>query len=230
MFDDIYKNLENNSKLYDLLYDITLVGIDYTFSPGNPEIALGLMYGLIEKRGETIAVSNSIFERLLSDYFISKNETSSRGGKIKGVLQYDVVKDGRFDMELCLRKFARHYGELFTERDTEFLERHGRLLFLSYLKPLINGHGFYHIESEFTDLRRMDIVVDYGSDQFILELKVWHGEKYKEEAYKQLAGYLESKCAHTGFLFTFDFRKGVKKERTCEWTEVDGKRIFDLVV
>ncbi|MDR2419161.1 MAG: hypothetical protein LBD79_08905 [Treponema sp.] len=29
-------------------------------------------------------------------------------------------------------------------------------------QPLINGACFYHIESQFTDLRRMDIVVDYG--------------------------------------------------------------------
>ena len=89
-----------------------------------------------------------------------------------------MLREGRFDMELCLRKFAEHYEEIFNEGDTGFLERHGRLLFLSYLRPLINGQGFYHIESQFTDLRRMDIVVDFGREQFIIELKIWRGEKY----------------------------------------------------
>ena len=93
-------------------------------------------------------------------------------------------------MELCLRKFAEHYAEMFNERDAEFIEREGRLLFLSYLRPLINGQGFYHIESQFTDLRRMDLVVDFGVDQFIIELKLWKGEAEHKKAYAQLNDYL----------------------------------------
>jgi len=145
-------------------------------------------------------------------------------------LQYDVVQDGKFNMELCLRRFAEHYAELFNKHDTKFLEKHGRLLFLSYLKPLINGQGFYHIESCFTDLRRMDIVVDFGKEQFIIELKLWHGEHYKQEAYKQLLGYMESKNANTGYLLTFDFRKGSSKKPFAEWVDFNGKHIFDVVV
>jgi len=41
-------------------------------------------------------------------------------------------------------------------------------------------HYAYHIESRYTDLRRMDVVVDFGRDQFIVELKIWHGDKYKQ--------------------------------------------------
>ena len=104
------------------------------------------------------------------------------------------------------------------------------MLFLSYLKPLINGQGFYHIESQFTDLRRMDIVVDFGWQQFIIELKLWRGEQYQAEAYSQLCGYLESKHADTGYMITFDFRKESNKDRKAKWVEVDGKRIFDVMV
>ena len=31
-------------------------------------------------------------------------------------------------MELCLRKFAAHYAELFGESDYKFIEKHGRML------------------------------------------------------------------------------------------------------
>jgi hypothetical protein len=133
-------------------------------------------------------------------------------------------------MELCLRKFAEHYAEIYNQGDTEFLERHGRLLFLSYLKPLINNQGFYHIESEFTDLRRMDIVVDFGREQFIIELKLWRGEASHAEGYAQLCGYLESKRADVGYMLTFDFRRESNKTRRAEWVEVGGKMIFDVVV
>jgi hypothetical protein len=132
-------------------------------------------------------------------------------------------------MELCLRKFAEHYAEIYNERDEKFIEREGKLMFLSYLKPLINGQGFYHMESQLVDLRRMDIVVDFNRQQFIIELKVWGGQAKHAEAYKQLCGYLENKHNDTGYLLTFDFRKEGNKSKT-EWVAVDGKRIFDVIV
>jgi hypothetical protein len=64
---------------------------------------------------------------------------------------------------------------------------------LSYLKPLINGRGFYHVESETRNLRRMDIVVVYGKEQFIIELKLWNGEgeHVLSERYKDKFGFTE---------------------------------------
>ncbi len=133
-------------------------------------------------------------------------------------------------MDLCLKKFAQHYGELFTEKNREFLESHGRMLFLSYLKPLLNGRGFYHIESQFTDMRRVDIVVDFRNDQFIIELKLWKGETAKEKVYEQLLGYANSKHKDNGYLLTFDFRKDKNKECKAEWIQTGGKYIFDVIV
>jgi hypothetical protein len=100
---------------------------------------------------------------------------------------------------------------------------------LSYLKPLINGQGFYHIESQFTDLRRMDIVVDFGQEQFIVELKLWKGEAGMDKAYEQLWGYMQSKSANKGYLLTFDFRK-VKEKQDAAWVEIGDGRIFSVVV
>jgi len=229
LFDDMIKNIENNRDLFGFLFDLIFVGEEYVLNADNPVINLGLMYGFI-KIGEhgKVKVANRIFELRMSNYFVSKEATSNR--RITGVLQRDVVDGDRFDMELCLRKFADHYAEIFSGRDAEFIEREGRLLFLSFLKPLINGQGFYHIESQFTDLRRMDIVVDFGSDQFIIELKLWKGESAHEKAYEQLAGYLDSKGAGTGYLLTFDFRKNETKQPRSEWVDFGGKRIFDVVV
>ena len=228
LFDDLSKNLENNEKLYELIYDVLIAGKQRLYSINNPTVNLAAMYGIIKESNRDICVANRIFELVISDYFISKDEESNQ--QIPSVFQYDVVCDGRFDMELCLRKFAEHYEEIYCEHDAEFLERHGRLLFLSYLKPLVNGQGFYHLESQFTDLRRMDIVVDFGRQQFIIELKVWRGEQYQAEAYNQLCAYLESKHVSEGYLLTFDFRKKRNKTHKMEWIEFNGKRIFDIVV
>jgi hypothetical protein len=87
------------------------------------------------------------------------------------------------------------------------------------------------LESETRDGERTDVIVDYNSEQFIVELKLWRGEVSHEKALEQLAGYLDSKGKDVGFLLTFDFRKenNVGKPRV-ERVEFGGKRIFDVMV
>jgi len=231
LFDDIFKNLENDKKLHDYIYDLLILGSFKPYVIYNIIVSTGIRYGFFKKMSDgsdRVAISNKIFELMMTDYYIAKDLNDKK--QITGVFRNDVIKKDKFDMELCLRKFADHYAELFNENDIAFFERHGRLLFLSYLKPLINGQGFYHIESQFTDLRRMDIVVDFGREQFIIELKLWKGEEYERKAYEQLIGYMESKKAVTGYLLTFDFRKEANKQIKAEWVEFDGKHIFDVLV
>jgi len=66
----------------------------------------------------------------------------------------------------------------------------------------------------------------YGS----IELRLWKGEVAHEKAYEQLADYLDSKGAGTGYLLTFDFRRGANKQPHAEWVDFGGKRILDIVV
>ena len=230
LFDDIRKNLENNKKLYDFMYGILITGRNVKFNIDDAVIDIASMYGLIRNADGRAVVANRIFELRMVDYFISTESHDSSGKQINGILQNDIVKEGRFDMELCLRKFAGQYTELFGKSNAKFFEEHGRLLFLMYLTPLINGLGFYHIESRLTDLRRMDLVVDFGRDQFIVELKLWNGDSKHSEAYEQLLGYMRSRNAAEGYLLTFDFRKNVNKQQRAEWVVFGDGRIFDVVV
>ena len=229
LFDDLYKNLENNKNLFELIYDVLMLGKKRTYAIGSPAVDLARIYGIIKEVEQSVLVSNRVFELAICNYFIAKDEEAPTR-RITGVLQDDVLDGERFDMELCLRKFAEHYAEMFSARDAGFIEREGRLLFLSYLRPLINGRGFYHIESQLTDLRRMDLVVDFGSEQFIIELKLWKGEAEHHKAYEQLAGYLESKSRPSGYLLTFDFRKNKNKQPYAQWVDFNGKQIFDVVI
>jgi len=233
LFDDLVKNLETYKDLYDFLYSILIIGEYKNFNIDDSIVKLGSMFGYIKREegnGKAI-ISNKIFEIRISNYFISKDaNTSPIKDKIVGTLLSDVMKNNSFDMELCLCKFADHYREIFNEVDVPFLERHGRILFLSYLKPLINGQGFYHIESQFTDSRRMDIVVDFNKEQFIIELKLWKGEIKKEKAYEQLIGYMNTKNADKGYLLIFDFRINASKEKTTERIQIGSKTIFSVIV
>ena len=76
----------------------------------------------------------------------------------------------------------------------------------------------------------MDVVVDFGQDQFIIELKLCRGEKLQGKAYEQLLDYMTSKYLDKGYLLTFDLRKDENKGRKAEWVRFGDKQIFEVIV
>ena len=109
-----------------------------------------------------------------------------------------------------------------------FVEENGRRLFLLYLKPIINGTGNYYIEAQTRDQTRTDIIVDYLGKQYVIELKIWHGEEYNRQGEEQLVDYLNSYHLDKGYMVTFSFNQ--KKEIGVRQVEVDSKTIIEAVV
>jgi hypothetical protein len=232
LFDDMVKKIEENSDLKNLLYNLTVGKKIISYNALDPVIKFGLMFCFVaEGDNNRLIVHNKIFEIAITDYFISRNTTSPQHINVRQAMQNEIIKDNNFDMELCLTKFKKHYAEIYTDKDLKFLEHDGKLIFLTYLKPLINGTGFYHFESETRDNGRIDLIIDFLKQQFILEMKIWYGDSRHEDAYEQLSNYLKSKNIDCGYLLTFDFRKkGDNSFSENQWVEWDGKRIFDVVV
>jgi hypothetical protein len=117
----------------------------------------------------------------------------------------------------------------YRESDESFPEKEGRLVFLSFFKPIINGTGFYYVEPQTRNNRRMDLIVTYGKEEFIVELKIWRGEKYELSGREQLPEYLSSRGQNKGYLVTFDFSK-TRQDKDPEWVEVGDKRIFEVII
>jgi hypothetical protein len=229
LFDDLIKKLEENQELSNLLFDLTVGKIRYVYNTDDPIIKIGAMFGFLKKGAEGLQVHNKIFEIRIANYFVSKNSRKWRENNLVIASTNEIIKNGILDMELCITKFQKHYAEIYTDKDKKFLEHDGKLIFLTYLIPLINGTGFYHFESETRDNGKMDLVVDYLKQQFILELKIWYGDTKHQDSYEQLATYLKSKNHDSGYLLTFDFRKNTDAE-PAKWIEYDGKRIFDVLI
>lgn len=83
-------------------------------------------------------------------------------------------------MNLVMEKFYQHFTEIYGDSDEKFIEKQGRKIFLLYLKPIINGTGNYYVEAQTRDAGRTDIIVDYHGRQYIIELKIWHGNEYNK--------------------------------------------------
>jgi hypothetical protein len=60
LFDDVKKNLEMNSDLYNLIYDLLIMGTEKTYNRDNPAIEWGLMFGFIKNQNGKVVVANRI--------------------------------------------------------------------------------------------------------------------------------------------------------------------------
>ena len=47
----------------------------------------------------------------------------------------------------------------------------------------------------------MDVIINYGGEEFIVELKIWRGQKRQHDAYRQLTDYVEKRGAEKGFAY-----------------------------
>ena len=130
--------------------------------------------------------------------------------------------------DLVLKKFVEYFSEICVDKDETFIEKFGRKFFLVYLKPIINGTGNYYIEAQTRDERRTDVIVDYLGEQFIIELKIWHGNEYNERGERQLVDYLEYFHQDKGYMLSFNFNQ--KKEIGVKEVRVGTKTIVEAVV
>ena len=227
LFDDIIKNLANNHELSMLIKRIIYDGDRISYTLANDNVQLGVMFGILTEHEGSIAVSNIIFEVYLYNYFSSMEEVKNENISVN---KSQFIIEGKLDMPHILTKFQEIMKAEYRTEDGKFLEQQGRLLFLCFLKPIINGTGFYYVEPETRNNTRMDIVVTYGKEEHIIELKLWHGDQYRKDGIQQLEGYLDSRNNETGYLVSFSFNQN--KEYTSGWIaeEETGKHIFEIVI
>ena len=115
-------------------------------------------------------------------------------------------------MEKILEKFIQHFNDVYGNQPDGFKEAEGRKLFMLYLRPIINGTGNYYIEAQTRDQKRTDMIIDYFGQQYVIELKIWHGDEYNTKGEKQIADYLEEYHLEKGYLLSFHFNKNKKPD------------------
>jgi hypothetical protein len=194
----------------------------------NPLIKIADMFSYIKDVDGKTAIHNLIFEECFQQYFTIDYEQKN-AGKIS-VTKGEYVLNGKLNMPYVIERFQSLIRNEYRRADNEFLERQGRLLFLCFLKPIVNGTGFYYVEPETRDGGRMDLVVSFAGEEFVIELKIWRGEKYEVEGKVQLAEYLKTRNLNEGYLVTFSFLKNKTVQEEPEWVEHDGKRIYEAII
>lgn len=228
LFDDITKQLVQFPSLAEMLKSILYGGQRVTYNYYDKDINLAAMFNFVYDNHGATAVSSRILETWLYNYF-SSEERSSTIFKKGEADKNQFIRDGHLDMRHVLERFIVHFNEIYRpEKDDKFVEDNGRKIFLTYLRPIINGVGNYYCESQTRDLTRTDVVVDYLGEQFVVELKIWRGNSYHEQGEQQLREYLDFFRLQEGYLVSFCFNKD--KQPGIHDVLVGGKKIVEALI
>ena len=229
LFQSLTKNLDNYPELKAAVRSILMEGTKLTWNAQQDAIVQMQTYGLIRNDHNTVRIANRIFETMLYNLFLSDEELKSNVFAREGELaKNQFITDGRLNMRLIMERFIVTYAQVCGPLKDHFKEKDGREQFLLYLKPIINGTGNYYIEAQTRDQTRTDVIVDYLGEQYIIELKIWRGERYNAAGEQQIAEYLDYWNLNTGYMLSFNFNK--KKEQGVKRVQISGKVLFEGTV
>jgi hypothetical protein len=224
-FDSLINSLENDKNLYDFVYRIIMEGDMIFFNPDEPLIQQGLMHGIFKDEGH-IKIHNRVYEERLYNYMTAKTTVAMKSDF--NYAHHFTLENEALDMPAVLLKFQQFMKEEFNEKDKTFLERQGRLVFLSFLTPILNGKGQSFKEVQTSEEKRLDIVATYGPNKYIIELKRWYGDAAHQRGLAQLSDYLDIQGEQAGYLVIFEYNK--VKSWDKQWIDYKGKRIFAVWV
>jgi AAA-like domain len=229
-FDTLIKNLQEYPDLYELVYSVVLDGTVMDYRADSPIINLGTLHGIFATTEEgTLKIHNRIYRERIANYMISEWRINNLiRGKINTdefsyVSQY-YLPNKALDMQKVLINFQAFMKKEYSTKDSTFLERDGRLIFLAFMRPILNGAGYDFKEPQVSEEKRLDVVITYHQHLYVAELKIWHGAAAHEKGLAQLADYLDLLGLDSGYLLIFDTNKKKKWEKN--WVDVQGKRIF----
>ncbi len=224
LFDDMRKKLDDFPSMRNVLNEILYKGKNFAFNQYDKDMSVAKMFNFIKEVDGKVAVFNRIFETWFYNLFVveasienavSNSNSSSifdEGSKDREIF---IKENGELDMPLILERFIFHFTDLYGDKDgnfdTKFVENEGRKFFLFFLKPIINGTGNYYVEARTRNERRTDVIVDYLGKQYIIELKIWRGDKYQKDGEQQTLDYLNYYNLKTGYMLIFNFNQNKKQ-------------------
>jgi len=134
--------------------------------------------------------------------------------------------DGRLDMPALIDAFVkwwRRHGDLLIDQSNAgWRQAAAHLAFMGFLQRVVNGGG--RVTREYASGRgRLDLLVEYGPDRFVIELKRVPPahvslDTVREEGIDQLCGYLDQLGLAEGWMIVFDQRPGRTWEQRL-WRE-----------
>jgi hypothetical protein len=233
-FTSMFINLEHNPELYSLVSQLIFENAEIEFDHSVPAVHLGILYGLFAANEKNrLMIHNRIYRERIANYMIVKLQIEALSRPKFNLSQYNfrgqfVRDDNSLDMAQALVKFQSFMREHNSVKNRDFLEKDGRMLFMAFMKPIINGSGYDFKEPQISDEQRLDVVITFYQYRYLAELKIWHGEVAHQKGLTQLSAYMDNMGMKEGYLVIFNHNK--KKTWKTEWIELADKKVFAVWV
>ena len=142
-----------------------------------------------------------------------------------------LAPTGQINMELLLdnfRVFIARAGFRILQVPETPKEYVGQDLLYAYLDQFVSLiRGTMYLEVQ-TGRGRMDLVIFHNGQKYIVETKIWEGQRRYEAAKKQLAAYLKLEGTTEGYYVVFDHR--AEPESRVETETIDNLTIRSYVI
>lgn len=202
-----------------------IAGSSYETDRFNDDLSYIQDLGLVT-RNPPIRFANPIYQEIIPrvlNYGMQMNLPAQYVGE-----DHWYVTDGRLDMDALLRafqKFYRRHSDAWLGR-YDFREVGRQLLLMAFLQRILNSGG--RIEREMAvGNGRTDLVIYFGPDCFVLELKLKYDSYSEPEGLEDLAAYLDKLGEGRGYLVLFEINAAKTWEERIRWEEriQDGKTL-----
>jgi AAA-like domain len=154
--------------------------------------------GLVSRTQQGLAIANPIYREV-----VPRQLTSVQQEMWASQHEWYVGSDGRLNVEAVLERFFKFYrenGEMVTRRKT-YTEAAQHLTFMAWLQRIVNGGGYIRREYA-AGLGFIDLVVEFGPDKFVFELKTERNYK-RDENLAQIANYARRMSVQECYLIVF---------------------------
>ena len=228
-------NIRRNRRFESLLMRIASYERGLHFNPDDEIIAELATYGVIAKSADGMCeIVNPIYQHrilqaftplfngLEGEYFSEENGDD--------FIDY-LTADGAIALEALLDNFqafiARAGFRILQVPETP-QEYVGQYLLYAYLDHFVRSVGASMFLEVQTGRGRIDLLILHNQRKYIVETKIWEGDRYYQSGKAQLATYLKLEDAQEGYYVVFDHRQ--KPEPRAETETIDGVKIRSYVI
>ena len=103
LFDDLIKNIENNSDLKISVTNLLVKGRSISFNPDVYD--LGLMYGIFAEYHNKLIIHNKIFEERIYNYLVEGTAIQQMADRFISIDDDIFIQDNKLNIEKLLLKF-----------------------------------------------------------------------------------------------------------------------------
>jgi len=228
-------NIRKNPRFESVLMRVMARDEGVDFNMDDDIISELAMYGVIKRaRDGMCEILNPIYlYRIMRTFKPTLNGLEHQylpGGADEEFLNY-ITPTEQIDMTALLDNFrdfiARAGFKILQVPDTpqESVGRHLLLAYLDHFVKIIGG--FMYIEVQ-TGRGRMDIIIIHNQQKYIIETKIWRGDRRYQAGKKQLTVYLRAEGVTQGYYIVFDHRQD--PEPRVEIEMIEGLTIRSYVI